>query len=277
MPRLLRVLMLLVLGLLAVREVAANEPPPGIAWRGDFVQGGLVIGVAQPGVTLKLGERNVPVAPDGRFIFGFGRDEAAAMPLSISYGGGRDLALTLNVAQRQYDIQRIEGLPPAQVTPPTAVLERIKRENAAIAALRQRNTPRADFLQGWIWPAKGPVSGVYGSQRILNGEPRQPHFGIDIAAPAGSPVVASTDGEVVMAEPDLYYTGGTIILDHGMGITAVYSHLQNVAVKVGQRVRQGEVIGTVGSTGRSTGPHLDWRVNWFDVRLDPQRLLPKSQ
>lgn len=277
MIRLLLAALLLCFCFLSAREAGANEPPPGVAWEGDFVQGGLVIGIAQPGVTLKLGDRNVLVAPDGRFVFGFGRDEASAVPLSISYGGGRDLALMLNVAQRQYDIQRIEGLPPAQVTPPPTLLERIKRENAAIAAVRQRNTPRADFLQGWIWPAKGPVSGIYGSQRILNGEPRQPHFGIDIAAPAGSPVVASTDGEVVMAEPDLYYTGGTIILDHGMGITAAYSHLQSVTVKVGQRVRQGEVIGAVGSTGRSTGPHLDWRVNWFDVRLDPQRLLPKNQ
>ena len=268
--------LLLVAGPAIVPDLYASEPPPGIAWQGDFLQGGLVVGVAQPGVTLKLGERPVPVAPDGRFVLGFGRDEAATVPLHVAYGDGRDLQVTLAIAQRQYDIQRIDGLPPAQVTPPPAVLERIRRENAMIAAVRQRNTPRTDFLQGWIWPAKGPVSGVYGSQRILNGEPRQPHFGIDIAAPADSPVLASTAGEVVLAEADLYYTGGTIILDHGMRITAAYSHLQTVTVKVGQRVQQGEVIGSVGSTGRSTGPHLDWRVNWFDVRLDPLRLLPKE-
>lgn len=268
--------LLIAAGLAAAADVRANEPPPGIAWQGEFVQGGMVIGRAQPGVALKLGDRSVPVAPDGRFVLGFGRDEVAAMPLHIAYGDGRDLQIVLGIAQRQYNIQRIDGLPPAQVTPPPALLERIRRENAMIAAVRQRNTPRTDFLQGWIWPAQGPVSGVYGSQRILNGEPRQPHFGVDIAAPAGSPVVASTDGEVVLAETDLYYTGGTIILDHGMGITAAYSHLQTVAVKTGQRVHQGEVIGSVGSTGRSTGPHLDWRVNWFDVRLDPQRLLPKE-
>lgn len=268
--------LLIAAGLAAAADVRANEPPPGIAWQGEFVQGGMVIGMAQPGVALKLGDRSVPVAPDGRFVLGFGRDEVAAMPLHIAYDDGRDLQIVLGIAQRQYNIQRIDGLPPAQVTPPPALLERIRRENAMIAAVRQRNTPRTDFLQGWIWPAQGPVSGVYGSQRILNGEPRQPHFGVDIAAPAGSPVVASTDGEVVLAETDLYYTGGTIILDHGMGITAAYSHLQTVAVKTGQRVHQGEVIGSVGSTGRSTGPHLDWRVNWFDVRLDPQRLLPKE-
>lgn len=263
--------------LVAIAGVArANEPPPGLAWDGEFVQGGLVIGVAQPGVKLRLGERAVPIAPDGRFVFGFGRDEPAAASLTINYSDGRELTTMLGIQQRQYDIQRIDGLPPAQVTPPPAVLERIKRENAMIATLRQRNTPRLDFLQGWIWPAKGIVSGVYGSQRILNGEPRQPHFGIDIAAPTGAPVVASTAGEVVLAEPDLYYTGGTVILDHGMGITAVYSHLQSIGVTVGERVSQGQQIGTVGATGRATGAHLDWRVNWFDVRLDPQRLLPKQ-
>lgn len=254
----------------------ANEPPPGLAWDGDFVQGGLVVGTAQPGISLRLSGRMVPMTPDGRFVFGFGRDEPASVPLTVSYGDGRHLTATLAVEQRQYDIQRIDGLPPAKVTPPPEVVERIRRENAMIAALRQRNTPRLDFLRGWIWPAKGVVSGIYGSQRILNGEPRQPHFGIDIAAPTGTPVVATTDGEVVLAERDLYYTGGTIILDHGMGITAAYLHLQTVDVQVGQRVKQGEVIGTVGSTGRSTGAHLDWRVNWFDVRIDPQRLLPKE-
>lgn len=254
----------------------ANQPPAGVNWKGDFSQGGLVIGMAQPGITLKLGERPVPVAKDGRFVFGFGRDEPATVTLAVSHSGGQSEARVLQIAPQKYDIQRIDGLPPAQVTPPAAVLERIKRENAQIAAARQRNTPRQDFLQTWIWPAKGPVSGVYGSQRILNGEPRTPHFGLDIAAPTGSPVVAPVDGEVTLAEKDIYFTGGTIIIDHGMGINSAYSHLHSVSVKVGQRVKQGEQIGTVGATGRATGPHLDWRLNWFDVRLDPQRLLPKE-
>lgn len=252
----------------------ANEAPAGLSWKGDFSQGGMVVGMAQPGITLKLGDRNVPVAKDGRFVFGFGRDEPAAAKLTVSHAGGQSESITLKVAPQTYDIQRIDGLPPAQVTPPPAVLERIKRENAQIAAVRQRNTPRQDFLQNWIWPAKGPVSGVYGSQRILNGEPRTPHFGLDIAAPTGSPIVAPVDGEVTLAEKDVYFTGGTVIIDHGMGINSAYSHMQTVTVKVGQRVKQGEQIGTVGATGRATGPHLDWRLNWFDVRLDPQRLLP---
>jgi len=267
--------LLLVLGSAGLQPSRANEPPPGLSWQGDFSQGGLVTGMARPGVALKLNGREVPVAPDGRFVFGFGRDEAATATFTIQHRGGPSEAIQLAIAPRTYDIQRIDGLPPAQVTPPPAVLERIKRENTMIAAVRQRNTARQDFLQGWIWPAQGPVSGVYGSQRILNGEPRTPHYGIDIAAPAGSPVIAPAGGEVVLAEKDIYFTGGTIIIDHGMGINSAFSHLQSLNVKVGQQVKQGEQIGTVGSTGRSTGPHLDWRVNWFDVRLDPQRLLPK--
>lgn len=276
MRRWLAVLLCCLGGAASADAARANDAPPGLSWQGDFSQGGLVTGIAQPGITLKLGDRMVPVAKDGHFVFGFGRDEAASVVFTVSHRGGQSETMRLSIAPQTYDIQRIEGLPPAQVTPPAAVLERIKRENAQIAAVRQRNTPRQDFLQGWIWPAKGIVSGVYGSQRILNGEPRTPHFGLDIAAPTGSPVVAPAGGEVVLAEKDIYFTGGTIIIDHGMGINSAFSHLQTLNVKVGQQVKQGEQIGTVGATGRATGPHLDWRVNWFDVRLDPQRLLPKQ-
>jgi len=277
MKRWLAALLLLVAAPASIHEAWANDAPPGLNWKGDFSQGGLVIGMAQPGISLRLGGRDVPVAKDGRFVFGFGRDEATSVAFTVNHRGGQSETMQLRIAPQTYDIQRIDGLPPAQVTPPPALLERIKRENAQIAAVHQRNTPVQDFMQGWIWPAQGPVSGVYGSQRILNGEPRAPHYGLDIAAPAGSPVVASTDGEVVLAEKDVYYTGGTVIIDHGMGVNGAYSHLQTVTVKVGQRVKQGQQIGTVGATGRATGPHLDWRVNWFDVRIDPQRLLPPKQ
>ncbi|MEK9969947.1 MAG: M23 family metallopeptidase [Ferrovibrio sp.] len=273
MTRWLAALLLLLSGAAS----AANEAPPGLAWTGDFSQGGLVIGSTQPGTMLRLGGRDVPVMKNGRFVFGFGRDEPASVTFTVSHRSGQSETMQLSVAQRTYDIQRIDGLPQAQVTPPPAVLERIKRENAQIAAARQRSSAMQDFLQGWIWPAKGPVSGVYGSQRILNGEPRTPHYGLDIAAPTGSPVVAPAAGEVVLAEKDIYFTGGTILIDHGMGINSAYSHLQSLTVKVGQYVKQGEQIGTVGATGRATGPHLDWRVNWFDVRLDPQRLLPPKE
>lgn len=252
-----------------------NAPPAGIEWQGEFAQGGLVRGRAASGLQLKLNGRPLPLGPQGEFIFGFGRDEPAKAEFSVAAADGKTRTISLSVAKRQWDIQKIDGLPPAQVTPPPALLERIKRENAAIAAVRERMTPRLDYLSGFAWPADGPISGVYGSQRILNGEARAPHYGLDIAAPKGAPVRASTDGEVVLAEPDIYFTGGTLIIDHGYGINSAYSHLSAIHVKVGQRVKQGEVIGAVGATGRVTGPHLDWRVNWFEVRIDPQRLLPK--
>lgn len=274
MMRWLAALVLVAAG--AADGAEANRAPAGLTWQGDFSQGGLVTGEAEPGILIKLNERIVPVR-NGRFVFGFGRDESPSMTLTVTRDGARGELTLLRIARRTYDIQRIDGLLPAQVTPPPAVLERIRRENEMIAAARQRSSAQQDFLRGWIWPAQGPVSGVYGSQRILNGEPRTPHYGLDVAAPTGSPVVAPAAGEVVLAEADIYFTGGTIIIDHGMGINSAFSHLQSLNVKVGQQVRQGEQIGTVGATGRATGPHLDWRVNWYDVRLDPQRLLPPKE
>ena len=167
-------------------------------------------------------------------------------------GGGEDRELV--VEQRQYAIQRIDGLPPKQVTPPEEVLARIRRENAVIAELRKADRPEADFLSGFDWPAIGRISGVYGSQRILNGQPRRPHFGIDVAAPEGTPILAPADGLVVLAEDDLYYTSGTVILDHGHGLSSAFLHLKTVTAKVGQFLKKGQPMGTLGATGRATGP-----------------------
>ena len=122
-------------------------------------------------------------------------------------------------------------------------------------------------------PVEGIISGVYGSQRILNGKPRWPHYGIDIAADKGTKIKSSATGIVTMSENDLYYTGGTIIMDHGHGVSTIYSHLEEVMVNVGDQINQGDIIGTVGSTGRSTGPHLDFRINWFQTRHDPLSVL----
>jgi murein DD-endopeptidase MepM/ murein hydrolase activator NlpD len=160
------------------------------------------------------------------------------------------------------------------VTPPKKVLERIRRENRMIKKVRAVDSATPHFLKGWIWPSKGRISGVYGSQRVLNGKPRRPHFGVDVAAPVGTPVVAPSDGVVTLVEKDLYYTGGTIIIDHGHGLSSAFLHMNDVTVKKGQAVKQGDRIGTIGKTGRATGPHLDWRINLFDARIDPQLLVP---
>lgn len=241
---------------------------------GNIVQGGLVIGRTDPSSTVALDERTVRVGPDGLFILGFHRDAAATATLTVTAPNGTVEKRTLEVASRTYDIQRIDGLPPRMVTPPPEVLERIRRENAQIAALRQIDQPEPLFRSGFIWPATGRISGVYGSQRILNGEAKQPHYGVDIAAPVGTSIKAPADGIVVLAEADLYYTGGTVILDHGHGLSSAFLHMSAVSVKVGDRLRQGDVLGALGATGRVTGPHLDWRMNWFESRIDPQLLVP---
>jgi murein DD-endopeptidase MepM/ murein hydrolase activator NlpD len=241
---------------------------------GDFVQGGLLRGTAAPGSEVRLEDRNVRVGEDGQFIIGFGRDAPASAVLEVTWPDGRVEMRHLVIGERDYKIQRIDGLPPKMVTPPEDVLARIRAENARIAAARAVDRPEALFESGFAWPAVGPISGVFGSQRILNGEPRRPHFGVDIAAPAGTPVAAPADAVVAIAHPGMYYTGGTVLLDHGHGLTSVYSHLQEVWAKEGARLRQGEPIGTVGATGRATGAHLDWRINWFDQRLDPALLVP---
>jgi hypothetical protein len=240
---------------------------------GNFTQGGLVYGRAAPGAEVEFLGRKVRVGGDGGFVFGFGRDFPGTGQLTVRWPDGRREVQQIDVAARSYKIQKIDGLPERMVTPPAEVLARIRRENAAIARARDHDGADALFRSGFVWPVIGRVSGVFGSQRVLNGKPRRPHFGVDIAAPPGTPVHAPADGVVVMAEPDLYYTGGTVMLDHGHGLVSVYSHLKDVSAKVGARLRQGEVIGTLGATGRATGPHLDWRINWFDQRLDPALLV----
>jgi len=186
---------------------------------------------------------------------------------------GKEETWTLTIRAREYDIQRIEGLPQKMVTPPAETLARIRAESAKVRAARDIDSAETHFSVPFIWPAKGRISGVYGSQRILNGEPRQPHFGVDVAAPTGTPVHAPAAGEIRLAELDLYYSGGTIILDHGHGLSSSFLHMSRVDVVVGQQVAQGEVIGAIGATGRVTGAHLDWRMNWFEQRLDPALLV----
>ncbi len=257
------------LGLAGV-ALAAGE----LALEGDFVQGGLVFGQVEPGAQVTLEGRRLRVSDRGRFIFGFGRDAAPKAVLEVAWPDGRIETRHLVVAKRAYEIQRIDGLPPQMVTPPQEVLARIRAENARIAQARAADRAEPWFESGFVWPVEGPITGVFGSQRVLNGEPRRPHYGIDIAAPEGTAVAAPADGVVAIANPDMYYTGGTVLIDHGHGLTSVYSHLKEVWVRQGARIRQGDAIGSVGATGRATGAHLDWRVNWFDQRLDPGLLVP---
>ncbi len=241
---------------------------------GFLRQGSIVFGKTDPKAEVTLDGRSLRLTEDGRFVFGFGRDFAPGATLKVHHSDGRVVERVLAIEKREYQIQRIDGLPDSKVTPPEDVWERIQKENAKVKAARAVDRPDADFLSGWQWPAKGIISGVYGSQRILNGNPRRPHFGVDVAAPTGTPVVAPADGIVTLSEPDLYFSGGTVILDHGHGLSSSFLHLHELLVEPGQKIKRGEVIATIGATGRVTGAHLDWRMNWYDERVDPTFLVP---
>jgi murein DD-endopeptidase MepM/ murein hydrolase activator NlpD len=240
---------------------------------GALVQGGLVHGQTAPGSTVWLDGRRLRVAADGRFAFGFGRDAPSDALLVIRAPGGDSARRHLAIAARSYRIQRIDGLPPSEVTPSEAELVRIEADAKLIAVARAHEGAGRGFAEPVAWPLRGRISAVYGSQRILNGEPRAPHRGLDIAAARGTPVGAMASGVVSLAANDLFLTGGTVMVDHGHGVQSLYAHLQDVLVEVGQHLEQGEQLGTVGASGRATGPHLHWGVSWFEEALDPALLV----
>ena len=243
-----------------------------IEFQGKFIQGHFILGKTNPDAKVLVGKKEVKVSKDGFFVFGIDRDRKFDLVFT-KIENNKKTKIIKKVLKRKYNIQRIDGLAESKVTPPESVYKRIKKENNAIGEARAINSDLLFFKEKFIMPVEGIISGVYGSQRILNGKPRWPHYGIDIAAKLGTMIKSSGTGVVTMAEDDLYYTGGTIIMDHGHGISTIYSHLENVLVSVGDQINKGDVIGTVGSTGRSTGPHLDFRVNWFQTRLDPMSVL----
>ena len=256
----------------AKNNLILNVEGTKVVLEGDFVQGGLVKGKINKDLDVKFKEKVLRKSTDGNFVIGFGRDHPKEANLYI-FVNENWILKKLDIKQRKYKTQVINGLEKKMVNPPKSFWDRIKKENKVIKKVRSLDS-NVDFVfQKFTWPAQGIISGVFGSQRILNGKPKRPHYGIDIAAEKGTKVVAPADSIVRMAEKNLYYTGGTIMLDHGHGVTSVYSHLSSIDVKVGEKVSKNQKIGEVGSTGRSTGPHLDWRVNWFDQRLDPLLLL----
>lgn len=245
---------------------------------GQATQGALLLGKLQRTdrqIVVELDGDAINVTPDGYFLIGFNRDAAPEATLTLRRQGSNEVLLekTLAVAPRQYAIDRVNGVAQKYVAPPKAVTERIARDNQQIGEARATLSERMDFLQPVKLPLSGRISGVYGSQRIFNGEPKNPHFGLDIAAKKGTPFYAPLPGKVLLAVPDMYYSGGTLIIDHGLGLTSTYIHMNKISVKVGDVVDYQTVLGEVGATGRVTGPHLDWRFNWRQVRLDPALLL----
>ncbi|MEQ8228101.1 MAG: M23 family metallopeptidase [Rhodospirillales bacterium] len=259
---------------MALVIVAAATPARALDLTGTFTQGGLITGKVTPGTKLTLDGAPVALAPDGRFIIGFGRDAGAKSVLRIAPPAGKPQVHEISVKPRTYKVQRIDGLPDRKVTPRAPEdLARIKSDIRQIAAVRGRTTLETFFDRGFVWPVEGPISGVFGSQRILNGKPRRPHNGVDIAAPTGTPVKAMGDGVVALVHQDMFFTGKTVMIDHGLGLSSVYIHMNAITVRDGDFVTKGAQIGTVGQTGRATGPHLHWGVSWFKTHLDPALLV----
>ena len=243
--------------------------------KGEPTQGGLIIAQTNKTAKVSVNGNNVLLNNDGYFMFGFGRFAEKPINLVITLDKVKYKAI-IPVTTRKFPTEVINGLPKNKVNPPAKVYAQIKADNILVAKARSFLDERDDFLQSFIWPADGRISGVYGSRRILNGEPKRPHYGMDIANKTGTKVVAPAPGIVRLAQTGMYYTGGTIIIDHGFGLTTTFMHLSKVNVEVGSYVSQGEKIGEIGMTGRATGPHLDWRVNLGKTRLDPQLLIPEK-
>ena len=251
---------------------AVHAQQDGITLNGTLTQGSLIRGQVAPDAIVTLDGETLALNSEGKFVFGFPRDASLSHTLNVELPDGTILVRDITLTKREYNIQRIDGLDSKMVTPPKAVLERIRQDNVNVSIARSKVTDADALFTRFEWPAKGPITGVYGSQRVLNDVPKWPHFGVDVGGPTGAPVTAPVEGTVTLAE-DLYYSGNTLILDHGMGVFSTFLHLDSITVKVGDTVAQGEQIGTIGATGRATGPHLDWRINLGKMRLDPQTVV----
>jgi murein DD-endopeptidase MepM/ murein hydrolase activator NlpD len=260
----------LLLSMSLADAVQAAQPPE---LHGILEQGALVSGKVVPGTRVELDGRSVRVTPAGVFVIGFDRDAQPQAQLVTITAGGQRRTQTLQIEQRRYDIQRVTGVPQQTVEPPPEQLQRILEEQKWVEQARAVDSDREDFVGPFRWPLAGPISGVYGSQRFYNGKAGRPHFGVDVAAPIGTTVRAPAAATVTLAQPDLFFSGGTLIMDHGYGVSSTFMHLSRLLVKSGEQVAAGQVVAEVGATGRASGPHLDWRINWFNVRLDPQTVV----
>lgn len=261
---------------LAVLPARAQERVARFSVTGSMQQGSLATGSAPPGSLAALDGRPLRTLPDGRFAFGFAPNQTTASVVTVRYPDGGGDSKSFTPIARQYDVQRVDGLPQNTVTPPPEVAARIAREAEEVFLARVSDTPGSEFLSGLDWPAPGRLSGVFGSQRINNGIPGAQHYGVDMAAPTGTPIRAPADG-VITLSADHYLSGGITLIDHGQGVSTAYLHQSERLVRNGDVVKRGQRIGLIGATGRATGPHLHWAMNWFQVRLDPSRSTRKPQ
>lgn len=258
----------------ALPPTAPEAQASPINCSGVHRQGAALICRTLPGAEVSLGDITVDADNAGWVVIGHDRDAAAETTLTVTADNLVHEQI-ISVEQREYNIQRVEGVPQRYTQPrPPEVQERIRREGAQKSAAYRSRWGVPGFASGFVMPLAGTITGVYGSQRYYNGEPGRPHYGIDIAAPAGTPILAPADGVVTLAHPDMYFEGGLIFIDHGQGFTSAFLHLQDVEVAVGDVVAQGDRIATVGAGGRSTGAHLDWRIKWHNRYIDPGEVTP---
>lgn len=259
---------------LHVDEDYMARPDPRVTLTGPLVQGGLVRGVVPPGTTVWFDKERVMVSPEGDFLFGFGRDADPRALLSFAFAGGPTERHVVHVADRVFEPEAIDGLPPEMVDLDRETRKALVKYQTKIAKVRKRTSDVAYYRDGFRWPAKGRVTSTYGRKRVFDGEDHDYHWGVDLAVGVGTKIRAPAGGVVVLAEKDVPLSGNLLILDHGHGLTSSFLHLQKFKVKEGQVVKAGQVIATSGNSGRSTGPHLDWRMNWLEVRIDPQTVVP---
>lgn len=255
--------------LILIANISASDDPKFV---GTFQQGGLVLGQLAEGETVSYKGKSLKINNKNQFLLGFGRNEPSEVEITVHDQLG-ERNIILNIAARDYAIQKIEGVPQKTVNPSKEHLNRIQQDAASVRKARRLISNQDDFTAGFIEPSSGPITGVYGSQRFYNGVPKSPHYGIDYAAPIGTPVIAPAGGIITLVHNDMFYSGGTLILDHGHGLSSTFLHLSQILVTQGQRVTPGMVIAKIGASGRATGPHLDWRMNWLDQRIDPKLVL----
>ncbi|MBJ57859.1 MAG: peptidase [Rickettsiales bacterium] len=240
---------------------------------GSFIQGGIAYGKVNNTTKVFFDSKVVPVSRDGSFIIGFSRDNKPSSTIKLIYDNGKVDKKLITIKKRNYKIQRINNIEKKKVTPPENYYKRIKNESILVKEAKKIFFDFPYYKRGFEMPVQGIITGVYGSQRILNGETKRPHYGIDIANKEGTVILSPSDGVVVLSEKDLYFSGGTIIISHGMGLTSSLLHLSKILVSVGDIVKKGDEVAYMGSTGRSTGPHLDWRMELRGVRIDPEIVL----
>ncbi len=266
--------------LVVAQDVVPAAPVPQeerVMFPASVPQGALVFGKVPPGSQVRYRERLLRATGYGTVALGVGRDETGPLKVDVTLPSGRMEPVSIAVTPRDWPVEHVNGVPPKTVNPPPEIAARIQREQALVTAARERDDERTDFALPFQWPVQGRISGRFGNARVYNGQPGAGHSGMDIAAPDGTPVRAPAGGVVTFASPDLYLTGGTVLLDHGHGVSSNFLHLSRIDVRVGDRIEPGQVIGAVGATGRATGPHLHWGMNWFDTRIDPLLVLERGK